>query len=102
MADKAENTKPALDPAQLKDIEDFLDVPYEITILVGSTTMTINELLNLGRGAIVELTKSAGESFDVLANGQRIAMGDVTIIDDRFAIRITECVPPGGMSREDE
>ena len=102
MADKPEDAPPVFDPAQLKDIEYYLDVPYEITILVGSTTMTINDLLNLGRGAIVELTKSAGESFDVLANGRLIARGDVTIIDDRFAIRITECAEPGGVKSEDD
>ncbi len=83
----------------LGELQDFADIPYEVTILIGKTTMTINDLLRLDRGAIIELSKSAGESFDVLANGKLVARGDVTVIDDRFAIRITDIVEPGRRER---
>jgi flagellar motor switch protein FliN/FliY len=86
-------------PIHLGELQDFADVPYEITILIGKTMMTINDLLLLERGSIVELTKSAGESFDILANGRLIARGDATVIDDRFAIRITDLVEPGRRER---
>ncbi len=83
----------------LGELQDFADIPFEVTILIGKTTMTINDLLRLNRGEIVELNKSAGESFDVLINGKLAAHGDVTVMDDRFAIRITDIVEPGRRDR---
>ena len=71
-------------------LESLHDVPHKITIVIGRTKMTIGELLELQRGTVVELTKSAGESFDVLANNKLIARGEVTIVDDRFCVRVTE------------
>ncbi|HUX07350.1 MAG TPA: flagellar motor switch protein FliN [Acidobacteriota bacterium] len=83
----------------LGELQDFGDIPFEITILIGKTLMTISDLLRLDRGAVVELSKSAGESFDLLANGRLIARGDVTVIDDHLAIRVTEVVEPGRRER---
>ncbi len=75
---------------RLLRLESLHDIPHKITIVIGRTKMTIGELLELQRGTIVELTKSAGESFEVLANNKLIARGEVTIVDDRFCIRLTE------------
>jgi flagellar motor switch protein FliN/FliY len=86
-------------PIHLGELQDFADIPYELTILIGKTMMKINDLLQLERGSVVELTKSAGESFDVLVNGRLVAHGDATVIDDRFAIRITDLVDPGRRER---
>ena len=77
-------------PGRLLQFENLHDVPYKITIVIGRARMTIGELLELQRGTIVELTKSAGESFEVLANNKLIARGEVTIVDDRFCIRLTD------------
>ena len=79
-----------LEKPNLDDIKPYYDVAHEITILIGRTTMKIGHLLQLERGDIVELTNSAGESMEVLANNMLIAKGDVTVIEDQFAIRITE------------
>jgi len=92
MAEEAARKEEESLPRRLGELWEFHDVPYEVTIVIGRTSMTIGDLLQLSRGSMVELTKSAGESFDVHANGRLIARGDVTVIDDRFAIRVTECV----------
>ena len=85
------------DPSEKPDLDELLpynDVVYGITIVIGETRMQIGDLLKLERGDIVELTRSAGESMDILANDKVIARGDVTVIEDRFAIRITELFNP--------
>lgn len=78
----------------LDDIKPFFDIAHTLTIIIGRTQMKVGRLLELERGDIVELTKSAGESLDVFANDKLIAKGDVTVIDDRFAVRITDIYSP--------
>ena len=78
-----------------KGLEDFLNVPFRITIVIGRSRMTIGDLLQLEYGGIVEIPKSAGESFDVLINEKLVARGDVTIMEDRFGVRVTEFLDLG-------
>jgi len=94
---RATGSIPGIEPRReprAEDFHEFRDVPYEISIIIGRTRMTVGKLLELERGSIVELTKSAGESFDVLSNGKLIAHGDVTVMEDRFGIRINEVIEP--------
>jgi flagellar motor switch protein FliN/FliY len=76
------------------DIDLLLDVPLEITVELGQARRTIRELLELGQGSILHLTRHAGEPVDVLVNGQHIARGEVVVIDENFGIRVTEVVSP--------
>lgn len=71
-------------------LERFAEVNIEISVEIGRVTMPIGELLQLGEGAVVELNRSISEPVDVMAQGVRIASGEVVVIDDRFAVRITE------------
>ncbi|MCA9066535.1 MAG: flagellar motor switch protein FliN [Planctomycetaceae bacterium] len=71
-------------------IERFADVSIELSVEIGRVTMPIGELLQLGEGAVVELERSVAEPVDVMAQGVRIASGEVVVIDDRFAVRLTE------------
>lgn len=71
-------------------LERFADVNIEISVEIGRVTMPIGELLQLGEGAVVELNRSVSEPVDIMAQGVRIASGEVVVIDDRFAVRITE------------
>jgi len=73
-------------------IERFAEVSIEISVEIGRVTMPIGELLKLGTGAVVELNRAVSEPVDVMAQGVRIASGEVVVIDDRFAVRITEIV----------
>jgi flagellar motor switch protein FliN/FliY len=56
--------------------------------------MLIRELLEVGTGSIVELQKAAGEPVEVLVNGRLIARGEVVVVEDNFAVRITEILSP--------
>ncbi len=73
-------------------LERFAEVSIEISVEIGRVTMSIGELLKLGEGAVVELNRAVSEPVDVMAQGVRIASGEVVVIDDRFAVRITEIV----------
>ncbi len=71
----------------------LLGVNLRVTVELGRTRMSIEEILKLGPGSVVELDKLAGEPVDVLINDRLIARGEVVVIDDRFGVRITDVVP---------
>ncbi len=64
-------------------------VPIELTVVLGESTMPINHLLKMGRGAVIELTTLENEEVQVLANNILIAKGDVIVKGDKIAISIT-------------
>ena len=68
-------------------------VPVELTVQIGSASMTIGETLALAPGSIVPLNRSSGEPVDVLLNGRPIGRGEVVVIDDEFGVRVTEVNP---------
>ena len=76
------------------DLSLVLDVPVELAVEIGRTTMTIRETLAIGPGSIVSLNKMAGEPVDLLVNGKRVARGEVVAIDEEFGLRITHVVSP--------
>ena len=83
---------PAAGPGTNLDM--LLGVTLRVTVELGRTKMTIEEILKLGPGSVVELEKLAGEPVDVLVNDWLIARGEVVVIDDRFGVRITDVIPP--------
>jgi flagellar motor switch protein FliN len=90
------NAAPAAAPASLPEgggLDIVLDVPVELAVEIGRTTMTIRETLDLGPGSIVVLNRMTGEAVDLLVNGRRIARGEVVAIDEQFGLRITTVVP---------
>lgn len=68
------------------------DVEMGVSVELGRTRMTVRELLALAPGAIVELDKAAGAPVDLLVNGTLMARGEVVVIDEEFAVRISEIV----------
>jgi flagellar motor switch protein FliN/FliY len=68
------------------------DVEMDVTAELGRTRMTVRGLLDLEPGSIVELDKMAGSPVDLLVNGRLIARGEVVVIDEEFALRVTEIV----------
>ena len=76
------------------NIDFILDLPLDITVELGHTKMKISNLLKLGQGSIIELSKSAGTSFDILANKKLIARGEVVVINDKYGVRLTEVLTP--------
>jgi flagellar motor switch protein FliN/FliY len=76
------------------NIDLLLDVPLSLTVELGRTKKTIREILSLGPGSVVELEKLAGETVDILVGGKLIAKGEVVVIDENFAVRITDIISP--------
>jgi flagellar motor switch protein FliN/FliY len=77
-----------------KNINLIMDVPLEVTVELGRTQKLIRDVLELSPGSVIELEKLAGEPVDILVNGKRIAKGEVVVIDENFAVRITDIVHP--------
>ncbi len=73
-----------------ENIDLIRDVPLEITVELGRTIKRISEILEFSPGTVIELDKLAGESLDILVNGQFMAKGEVVIIDENYGIRITD------------
>jgi len=84
----------AAKPKAPADMDFILDVPLEISVELGNTRMQINELLKLSQGSIIELTKTAGESLEILANRRLIARGEVVVANEKYGIRVTEIISP--------
>jgi len=69
-------------------------VHMEVTAEIGRTRMTVQELLELAAGSVVELDRPVGSPADLLVNGRLFARGEVVVVDEDFALRITEIVEP--------
>ena len=76
------------------DLDVILDIPVSISMEVGSTSVTIRNLLQLNQGSVVELDRLAGEPLDVLVNGTLIAHGEVVVVNEKFGIRMTDVISP--------
>ncbi|MBC2582573.1 flagellar motor switch phosphatase FliY [Clostridium sp. DJ247] len=74
------------------NIDLILDVPLEISVVLGRTKKSIKDILNLGTGSLVELDKLAEEPVEILVNGKKIAYGEVVVVDENFGVRITNIV----------
>jgi flagellar motor switch protein FliN/FliY len=61
---------------------------------LGRTKILINELLKLGQGSVLELSKLAGETLEILANRKLIARGEVVVVNEKYGIRLTEIISP--------
>ena len=82
-----------INPLQSQEnIELIKDVPLEVTVELGRTHKSINEILDFAPGTIIELEKIAGEPIDVLVNGKYVAKGEVVVIEESFGVRVTEII----------
>ncbi len=77
---------------QQENIDLIMDVPLEVSVVLGRTRKTIKEILEFAPGTIIELDKLAGEPIDVMVNQKLVAKGEVVVIEESFGIRITEII----------
>jgi flagellar motor switch protein FliN/FliY len=85
------------DPAFAKliqDLDNYLELPIRIDVLIGTRLVKIRELISLEPGYILDLKRSAGESLIIGLNNVHFAKGEVTVIEDTFGVRITEINDP--------
>jgi flagellar motor switch protein FliN/FliY len=91
-ADKTDSEKTATFINVVSDLMPVIDTPFRLNINLGHTKMTIQDLLDLEVGSIVELKKSAGEPMDVLVRNRAIMKGEVTVLEDSLGLRIVEII----------
>lgn len=72
----------------------LLDVPLQVSVQLGSTRMRIHDLLELGQGSVVDLDRLAGEPVDILVNGHPIALGEIVVVNERYAVRVVSVNNP--------
>ncbi len=80
------------------DLELVMDVPVTMQVVLGSTTLSVANILKLGRGAVVKLDTKVGDPVDVVVNGRVIARGEIVVLDSedqRFGVTLTEVAKPG-------
>jgi flagellar motor switch protein FliN len=75
-----------------KQIQLLTDVSLQVSFELGRTKKSVREILQLQKGSVIGLNKLAGEYVDVLVNKHSIAVGEVVVMDDKFAIRITDVI----------
>ncbi|MCB0365519.1 MAG: flagellar motor switch protein FliN [Bdellovibrionaceae bacterium] len=98
MAAEAEGVEEAAEDA-MPDHSDsnlglILDIPLRVTVELGRTKMVVSELLNLGQGSVIELSKLAGEPMEVLVNDKLVARGEAVVVNEKFGVRLTDIISP--------
>ncbi|PPR42569.1 MAG: Flagellar motor switch protein FliN [Alphaproteobacteria bacterium MarineAlpha8_Bin1] len=83
--------------AAVNNLRVLENIEVRLTVEVGNTEIKIKDLLRLNEGSVVELDRLAGEPLDILANGTKIAKGEVVMVGERFGIRFTEVADPEEM-----
>jgi len=74
-------------------LDNILDIPVTLAVEIGSTQISIRNLLQFNQGSVVELDRLVGEPLNVLVNGTLIAHGEVVVVNEKFGIRLTDVVP---------
>lgn len=75
-----------------RKLDAVYDVPVQVSAVLGKTYMPVNQLLKLGRGAVVELDRRVGEAIDIYVNDKLIARGEVVLVEDRLGVTMTEII----------
>jgi len=83
-------------PDEVKEanLDLILDIPLSVTVELGRSKMLINDLLQLGQGSVIELTKLVGDPLEVLVNDKLVARGEVVVVNEKFGVRLTDIVTP--------
>lgn len=68
------------------------DIPVQISVVLGKTSMQVQQLLKLGRGAVVELDRKVGEPVDIYVNNRLVARGEVVVVEDKIGVTMTEII----------
>ncbi len=80
-------------PRTPRDLEAVYDIPVVVSAVLGRVSMPINQLLKLGRGAVVELDRRLGEPIEIYVNNRLVARGEVVMVDEeRLGVTMTEIV----------
>jgi flagellar motor switch protein FliN/FliY len=89
--EKSDVTEPELDK---KNLEFILDIPLQVTVELGRTKLLVKDILQLSQGAVIELSKLAGEPLDIFVNSKLVARGEAVVVNDKFGVRLVDIVSP--------
>jgi flagellar motor switch protein FliN/FliY len=78
------------DVSDTANLDLLLDVNLQVSVELGRAALKFREVLNLAPGSVVELDRQTSEPVDILVNGSLLATGEVVVVDDHFAVRITK------------
>jgi flagellar motor switch protein FliN/FliY len=81
---------PAPMPRAIDSLGFVMDVPVELTVELGRKNVRIADVLRLGPGSVLELTKANGEPLDIFVNNRLVARGEAVVVGERYGIRLTE------------
>ena len=70
----------------------LMDLTMPVAIELGRTTMSVQEILQLGRGSVVQLERLAGEPIDIYVGDRRFAEGEVVVLGENFGVRVTRII----------
>jgi flagellar motor switch protein FliN/FliY len=91
VSDKTEVNETELDR---KNLDFILDIPLQVTVELGRTKLLVKDILQLNQGAVVELSKLAGEPLDIFVNSKLIARGEAVVVNEKFGVRLVDIVSP--------
>jgi flagellar motor switch protein FliN/FliY len=91
VSDVPEENQPSLDK---KNLDFILDIPLQVTVELGRTKMLVKDILQLNQGAVVELTKLAGEPLDIFVNSKLVARGEAVVVNEKYGVRLVDIVTP--------
>jgi flagellar motor switch protein FliN/FliY len=94
MAEPATENNGNQSGAEQLDLSLLMDVPLQVTVELGRARLTIEQLLRLNQGSMVELSQVIGEPLAILVNNKLMAHGEAVVVKDKFAIRILDVVSP--------
>ncbi|WP_319411787.1 flagellar motor switch protein FliN [uncultured Cohaesibacter sp.] len=87
-----------------RNLDNILNIPVDIQVVLGSASMLVSNLLKLGRGAVIPLDHRVGEPVEVVVNGRVVARGEVVVVEDdnsRFGVSLTEIVGSGNLAKQE-
>jgi len=87
----AENQEVVVDQDHIK-IESVYDIPVLVSVILGTSEMTVGQLVKLSKGSVVELDRKVGDPVDILVNDRLVAKGEVVIVDDKIGVTLTEII----------
>ena len=79
---------------EIHNLDFILDIPLRVSVELGRTKILVRDLLQLGQGSVVELSKFAGEPLELLVNDKLIARGEVVVVNEKFGLRLTDVISP--------
>lgn len=79
---------------ETQKLQFILDIPLQLTVELGRTSLLVRDVLQLNQGAVVELSKLAGEPLDVFVNSKLVARGEAVVVNEKFGVRLVDVVSP--------